>query len=215
MLSQLHAGSLKRQLAEMELDVRSRGFSLIEVMIVVAVLALVLMAAVPSIGAWLATLQVRNAASAISDGLQQARGEAIARNETISFWLVSGADQAVLSNDCALSSASGGWVISVDSPAGACASAPSTTVAPRLVAAHPVGDGGSDVTVSALRADGTTAATQVAFDGFGRVVNSAPIARIDVGKTASTRSLRVVVSPAGSIRMCDPTVLGATDPRRC
>jgi type IV fimbrial biogenesis protein FimT len=199
----------------MELDVRSRGFSLIELLITVAVLALVVMAAVPSIGGWLATLQVRNAASGIVDGLQQARGAAITRNETISFWLVSGPNQAVLANDCALSSASGGWVISVDSPVGACASTPSTTVAPRLVAAHPVGDGGSNVTVAAVRADGTTAATQVAFDGFGRVVNSGPIARIDVSKNASTRSLRVVVSAAGSVRMCDPTVATATDPRRC
>lgn len=194
---------------------RVRGFSLVELLITVAVLALLLMAALPSMGVWLANLQVRNAASAIADGLQQARAEAIRRNETVSFWLVSLPDQHVLSNDCALSAVSASWVISIDSPAGACATVASPTAAPRLVAAHPAGDGGIDVVVNAFRTDGATASTQVAFDGFGRVVNSGPIAQINVSKNATTRSLRVVVSPAGATRMCDPTVVDATDPRRC
>jgi type IV fimbrial biogenesis protein FimT len=184
-------------------------------MVTVTVLALLLMAALPNIGVWLANLQVRNAASAIHDGLQQARAEAISRNETIGFWLVSLPDQGTLSNDCSLSSASGSWVISVNSPVGACAALASTTVAPRLVAAHPAGDGSIDVAVAAFRADGATSASQVTFDGFGRVVNATPIALIDVSKNATTRSLRIVISPGGSIRMCDPTVVGVTDPRRC
>ncbi|MEO8022835.1 GspH/FimT family pseudopilin [Polaromonas sp.] len=194
---------------------RSRGFSLIELMVTITVLALILMGAMPSIGTWLGNLKVRNSASSISDGLQQARAEAIRRNEAISFWLVSLPDQTTLSNDCALSSTAGSWVVSMNSPVGACAAAASTTVAPRLVAAHPVGDGGADVTVAAFQANGTTAANQVTFDGFGRVINTGPIALVNVSKNATVKSLRIVVNTAGSVRMCDPTVVSTTDPRRC
>lgn len=127
----------------------------------------------------------------------------------------------MLSNDCTLSGASGSWIVSVNSPVGHCADAASMTSSPMIVTGRPSGDGGGKVSVTAVQAiDGSTAGTSVTFNGFGRITNSDAIGRIDVtGSTAgaSYRALRIVVSPSGSVRMCDPAVVDsdAKDPRKC
>lgn len=196
---------------------RELGFSLIEVVVTMAVLALILFAAVPSIGAWVDNTRIRNVADSLQNGLQMARGEAVRRNQNISLWLVAMDDPAVLSNDCAPSSASGSWVISINSPIGHCADAPSTTSSPMLVTGRPAADGGR-VAVTALQSDASTAATSVTFDGFGRVVNADAIRRIDVrgiSDGASHRNLRLDLSAGGQIRMCDPAVTTDGDPRKC
>ncbi|MFE8643935.1 GspH/FimT family pseudopilin [Sphingomonas sp. NCPPB 2930] len=199
---------------------RARGFTLVELMVVMAILVLMLLAVAPSVSAWLVNLRIRNAADALQNGLQTARNEAIRRNRPMGFWLVSAANPAVLDNACVLSAASASWVVSGSDPTGACAAAPSTTAAPMLVAAHAVGDGSAgSVAVAAVQADGSTAASAVRFNGFGQTVAGAPIARIDVRNAADPgnyRSLRIVVSGSGAIRMCDPaSTVAATDPRYC
>jgi type IV fimbrial biogenesis protein FimT len=80
------------------------------------------------------------------------------------------------------------------------------------------GANGRRVAVSALRADGATAASTVVFDGFGRVTGANPIASIDLDNLSSGndfRRLRIVIASGGSIRMCDPQVTSSTDPRFC
>lgn len=197
---------------------RHRGFTLIEIVVVMTVLALMLMAAAPGMGAWLDNTQIRNAAESVQNGLQIARNEALRRNESISFYLVALSNPAVLGNDCTLSGSSASWVVSVSSPAGYCASEPSTSVAPMLVTGQPVGNA-NRVTVGALQGDGATMATTVTFSGLGRISNAADAARqIDVtGPVAGGhyRRLRIAISPAGNVRMCDPDIGATTDPRKC
>ncbi|MDM0106032.1 GspH/FimT family pseudopilin [Variovorax sp. J22R24] len=198
---------------------KQRGFSLIELVVTVAVLALVLFATAPSIGAWMDNTRIRNAAESLQIGLQTARSEAVGRNQSISFYLVSLANPGVMDNSCALSANSGSWVVSATSPDTKCASAPSTSVAPKIVLKRPVGEGGGKVKVSGLQADGTTSGTTVTFNGFGRVVNADPIARIDITGPidgAAYRNLQVRITTAGAIRMCDPHVpADSNDPRKC
>lgn len=197
---------------------RERGFSLIEVVVTMAVLALILFAAVPSIGAWMDNTRIRNVADSLQNGLQMARGEAVRRNEEVSFWLVGLDNPGILANTCTLSASSASWAISVFSPASHCADAPSTVSSPKLVVARAAGADASRVTVSSLRADGSTAAMSVTFNGFGRVTNADAIARIDIGGSAADanhRGLRVAISAAGQVRMCDPNVSDNTDPRKC
>jgi type IV fimbrial biogenesis protein FimT len=198
-------------------QMRQHGFTLIEALVVVTMLAFLLVAGIPTITDWLRNTRIRNASESIQNGLQQARNEAVRRNTNVSFWLVSLADPNQLANSCTLSSSSGSWVVSVDSPATHCADDPSTTVSPKIVAAHPMGDGASGVSVSALQSDGATAATSVTFNGFGQVVNSTSIARIVLDSSASGtyRKLRVDISPAGQVRLCDLNVSASTDPRHC
>lgn len=200
---------------------RSRGFTLIELVVTITVFALLLLAALPSLSTWTDNTRIRNVTGSLLDGLQLARAEAIRRNQNISFWLVSLDNPAVLSNDCALSNTSGSWVVSVNSPIGHCADAPSIDSSPMLVTGRAVGDAGGRVSVTAVLAAGSsTAANSVTFNGFGRLVNTTDaIGQIDITGPASGtsyRNLRLIVSPAGQVRMCDPdSGVATTDPRRC
>ncbi len=56
-----------------------------------------------------------------SNGLMQARNEAVRRNQPVSFFLVSDSDAVSMSDSCALSATSSGWVVAMASPAGKCA----------------------------------------------------------------------------------------------
>ena len=195
-------------------SIRQRGFSLVEIVITMAVLALLLLAAMPSIGAWMDNTRIRNVADSLQNGLQIARGEAVRRNEEVSFWLVNLEEPSQLDNECTLSANSGSWVVSVFSPLKHCADEPSNISSPRLVTGRPVGSDGSRVTVAAVGADLTTAATGITFNGFGRVTNADAIRQIDITGT-SARNLRVAISAAGQVRLCDPQVTDTNDPRKC
>jgi type IV fimbrial biogenesis protein FimT len=194
---------------------RQRGFTLVELVVTIAVLALILALAMPSIGTWMDNTRIRNTAESLQNGLLAARGEAIRRNQNISFFLVSSNDSGAIDNTCALSSESGSWVVSVSSPAGKCGSAPSTTVAPMIAETRAVSDGGSGAKVTAN-------SDTVTFNSFGRVVGAAAggINRIDINGPLDGvryRNLRLTVTPAGAVRMCDPNVptTATTDPRVC
>lgn len=194
---------------------RQRGFSLVELVITLAVLAIIMMTALPSVASWLGNARIRNVADSLQNGIQTARGEAVRRNQNVSFWLVDLSDPGVLSNDCTLSGSSGSWVVSVNSPVGHCADAPSTDSSPMLVTARAVGDGGGRINVASVQSDNTTAGKSITFDGFGRITNTDAISRIDVTGPTSSVNLRLAVSPAGLVRMCDPRVTDTTDPRKC
>ena len=195
-----------------------RGFSLIELLVTITVLALILSVAMPTLGTWMDNTRIRNTAEALQNGLQTARNEAVRRNQSISFYLVSLTDPAVMDNNCAVSATGSAWVVSADTPATQCGSAPSTSVAPKIVEARTGNDAGGKVKVSGLLADGSTAADTVTFNGFGRVTNAAPLARIDIkcpDDSVTYRKLRLEITAAGAVRMCDPKLSDANDPRKC
>lgn len=199
-----------------------RGFTVVEMMVAVAILGLMLLVAMPSIGTWLANIRIRNTAESLQNGLQLARNEAVRRNQSISFYLVALTDPTAMSNTCTLSDTSGSWVVSVESPANKCGTAPSSTTSPKIVAARAAGGNGGSSVVKALH-DAATVSNVVTFNGFGRVTNTTTgITSIQVlGPDADTNStiyrpLNITVSNAGAVRMCDPsTNLPSTDPRRC
>lgn len=190
---------------------RQRGFTIIEAVITITVAGLLVAAALPSAGAWIRNSRIRTAAESISNGLQQARNEAVRRNQSVSFYLVSDADPVSMTDACALSSTSSGWVISISSPVGRCASDRDT-----FVAVRPAGDGASGLSVAALD-NAAAAATTVTFNGFGQISNPSAISCVKVRNTmaADSRPLLIAVNPGGQVRMCDPAVTDANDPRKC
>jgi len=196
----------------------SAGFTLIELAITLAVFGLLLAIVAPAAGSWLANMQIRATAESIQTGLQKARMEAVRRNQPIRFSLVATTDPAVMDNSCALSPSAASWTISVNSPAGKCGNALSNTADPMLVETYAAGVHARRVTVSATEANGSTAAHSVTFDGFGRLLGTSSLARVDIDNAVSGndfRPLRIVISDGGGIRMCEPRVSSSTDPRAC
>lgn len=188
------------------------GFSLIELMVAVAVLGVLLSLGMPSLLEWIRNVKVRNAAEGIHAGIQLARMEAMRRNIPTTFWLVSANASNSLDNSCATSSTSSSWVVSQDDPAGLCATEPSQTTTPRIVQAQA---GSTRVSITTIPVGGTS----ITFNGLGQLAGANNLSQIDVTSAddaANTRSLRITISSGGSTRSCDPNLpTGSTDPRKC
>lgn len=180
---------------------RERGFTLIEMMITLAVVGVVLALGLPGIMEWMQNSQIRTAAESLQGGLQAARTEAVRRNTLVEF---------SLSNPG--TSGGTGWTIrSVNDGA--------------VIQSNPDGVGSRNVVLT-VSPDGTAAVT---FNGFGRLPTApAPtvnadgtpfLTSIDVDNPVidadDSRDLRVVISGGGEVRMCDPNVVDTLDPRRC
>lgn len=186
---------------------------MVELMIGLALVAILFAMGAPSFYHWIQNSQVRTSAEAIQNGLFLARAEAVRRNAAVRFQLTTD-----ITAGCALSTSGGSWVISQDDPTGACASAASDTVAPRIIQVRPAAEGSANAVVAAGQ-------SAIVFNGLGRVT-PVPAGNIDIditnptggacatSSTAGMRCLRVRVSTGGQIRMCDP-ILASTDPQGC
>ena len=196
------------------------GFTLVELVVSLALLAIFMAVAAPNFSDWLANTRIRTAASAIANGLQLAKAEAVSRNTLVRFQLTS-----TLTNSCAISTTGNNWVVNMinantaaDSVAGRCATAFSDTVAPRILHSRPAGDGSTGVQVNASVAS-------LVFNGVGRL-NPVPAADVTidvsppsvsgscVGNGGDITCLRILISTAGQIRLCNPN-LAAGDPQAC
>jgi len=197
----------------------NRGFTLIELMITLAVLGIVLMIALPNMGTWLQNTQIRTSAEGMQAGLQLARAEALKRNTTVRFQLVD-----TLTSACALSATGRNWVVSLVDTSGLCDVDASETAAPQIIQKRSSGEGSPNAVVTA------TGGSSVWFNGLGRAVQppTAPAALTQINitnpnngacKTSAgnepMRCLRITVNAGGQVRMCDPAVNDATDPRMC
>lgn len=189
-----------------------RGYSLIEFAIGLMIISLMITMGVPSFSNWIQNTHIRTAAEGIQNGLQLTRAEAVRRNLPVSFQITTTAD-----NGCALSTTNSNWVISLDDPTGACASAPSDTVAPRIIQLRDASEGSVFAAVAAGQ-------SSITFNGLGRVI-PVPAATINIdisnpnGGTCiadggTMRCLRIAVSTLGQVRMCDPT-LASGNPQGC
>lgn len=155
-----------------------RGFSLVELVVAVAIVAVLLALAAPSYRAWIQNTKIRSTTEAILNGIQMAKSEAVRRNFTVRFQLVS-----TLDNSCVLGA--GGstasfptWVISRDDPTSLCGTAPIdeaadltnplAVAAPGIVRVRSSAEGSAGVVVAA----GTGAGAGVPFfrfNGLGRI----------------------------------------------
>jgi len=199
---------------------RMQGISLIEMMVTLAIIAFLLYLGVPAFTQFLQNTQIRNAAETTLAGLNLARAEAVRRNTSVRFQLVSNLTSGCTISTAALANSNGhNWVVSLADPEGACDVAPSDTVAPQIVQKKSASDGTANVLVT------TSAAPLVTFNGLGRV-SGAVLSRIDFSNASGVcehippndgamRCLAILMTSGGQAKLCDPAVSDNTDPRFC
>jgi type IV fimbrial biogenesis protein FimT len=168
---------------------------------------------------WLNNSQIRTAGETLLAGLTLARVEAVKRNTTVRFQLVSD-----LTSGCALTTSGTSWVVSLEDPSGSCDDAPSESTSPKIIQAKSGSEGTTHVAVAA------SGAATVHFNGLGRVTSPSGAANMTqilisnpgggvcqhIDATNGTmRCLRIDISTGGEVKMCDPAVIDATDPRKC
>ena len=196
-----------------------RGFTLVELIVAMAVLAILLTLAAPNFSRWIRNTKIRTAAESIQTGLHAARAEALKRNTVVRFQLTDTMDAS-----CSLSDNGPHWFISInDVTAGTsgsndhkCATPVSDTEGPRIIQSRNGAEaGGNLVFINSDR-------NLLTFNGLGQLTSNPATMQIssaEAGQTCmadggSTRCLSVVVTAGGQIRMCDPA-LPSTDTRGC
>lgn len=177
-------------------SIREGGFTLIEMMITLAVLGVIVALGLPGIMQWMQNSQIRVAADSIQAGMTTARIEAIRRNTAVSV---------VLTNHGV--SGGTGWEVRLASDNS-------------IIQSVPDAEGSRNVVLTPFP-DGTWTTT---FSGFGRIAAINPdgtpaMNRIDIDNptidSTDSRDLRIEIDIGGEARMCDPAVTETMDTRRC
>ncbi|MFJ2987963.1 GspH/FimT family pseudopilin [Collimonas sp. NPDC087041] len=203
------------------------GFSLIELLVAMAIFAFLLALAIPAFSGWLQNMQIRNAAESIQNGLQQARTEALRRNTTVRFQLTTS-----VTNSCAISTGQANWVVNLGSsttndPTGQCGAVMPATVSQWIATNAPFilqtfSASGSPNVVAA--SNGGAANWLVVFGSLGQVVwptasstqwdLSNPTGGACASASGPMTCMRILVSNNGRIRMCNPNLASGT-PQGC
>jgi type IV fimbrial biogenesis protein FimT len=185
------------------MNTRTRGFTLIELMIAVAIFAILLVLAGPMYSDFMGNTQIRTAAENSLAGVRLAQTSAVKTNRPAKVVIDA--------------SAGGGWdVYLFDENTGDYATTALESY--RWIA-------GAPKAVVTLPGGGT----EVAFDGLGRVCTTVlcssagaattPVTEVDVTNplVGSPRALKVMISSIGgtaATKLCDPAV-AAPDPKSC
>jgi type IV fimbrial biogenesis protein FimT len=173
------------------------GFSLVELLVAIALIAVLVGLGVPSYQEWIESTRIRSAAESIQGGLQLARAEAVKRNTQVQFVFAENS----------------GWTVGCVVPLGDL-DGDGVSDCPNVIQSRKQSEG-SSASVAVLT-DPVDQAS-VIFSNLGSVM-PASFTSVQVSSSASSSSrvLRVTVGVGGNVRMCDPAVdPSSTDSRKC
>ena len=165
---------------------KSSGFTIIELMLAVTVLAILVSTAYPSFRGMLMNSQVRNAAESVVNGMQKARAEAVSRNTNVEFVLAAATSTS--------------WTVKL---------AGGANIETRASA-----EGSANVTSTTTPANATTVTFNNLGGVVANSPASASLTQVDFTAVGANRSLQVKLLAGGSPRMCDPA-FAAGDSRAC
>ena len=206
-----------------------RGFSLIELMVVVGIAGILLALGAPRFAQYLRNVKLRTAAEVFMTGVQLARTEAVRINAPVEFLLTT-ADPLPANVGTAAASASGtNWMVRTadlvtffDGKSGTEGSGRSSGQTPSVKI--------NDTTAPASTDPDAPPATPVGsivFNGLGRtVLTSEAVFKFndpEAGTCATAggpvRCLKVIIAVGGQARLCDPALTAAAvaagDSRGC
>lgn len=178
-----------------------RGFTLIELMIVLIIGAVLMSVAMPSMLQIIRNSSVRTAAEVIQNAVRQAEGEAIRRNGEVDFMLTDSVPSSATVGSLSAKVNGKNWAVRmVDS-----------TVPNRYVNGVATSQMSDDVIYQGPAG--------VRFNGSGRVLdlNSAPVGGKQIFRVFRVNAdvaYCVFVTPGGAVKLCDPS-RASGDPRAC
>lgn len=194
---------------------RLAGFTLVELMITLSLLAILLAVGVPSLADWIRNSRIRTAANNVQDALRTAQNEALGRSRPMVFMFTNSPPTTA---PASVSAASGGkfWAV-YQLPVGGSAES-----------AQLIGTGNFSGAADGVAITGPA---EVCFSSLGRVTGAAassglgstcqaptgtpPMQSFAVTLTGATRPLRVTVGLSGQVRMCDPARNITSSPDGC
>ena len=194
------------------------GFTLVELLVGVTIVAVLLALGAPAMGTYLQNSKLGNAAASYYGGIQAARSEAIRRNVLTQFVLTdTPLSTADLANAVAPSTSGRNWVVRA-------ASGPGNFI---RLDAKDASEGEGSAAAAAIEVTGAASGIvfdgTVSFNGFGRTTAGesytvdiknpmAGVCKVDGGEI---RCRRITVSAGGQIAACDPAASAAGDSRAC
>lgn len=183
----------KRHLSCRGAATEPRGFTLIEVLVVVAIIAILLSVAAPNLVAFQRNSELRSTASGFLAAVQAARVEAMKR----------GVDTYMIPADS--SSWASGWIVFADTNLDQALNAATDTV---IMQTGAIASRTAVVTGQANAsafADGSSSYIRFNGGGFSMAKdNTFRSGAIEFSVTGSTEKRRVVLNNVGRARLCDP-----------
>ncbi|MCL2524752.1 MAG: GspH/FimT family pseudopilin [Betaproteobacteria bacterium] len=188
------------------------GFSLVELMTVVALMSLLLLAAIPSFTTWTRNATVRAAAAELQNALRTAQAEAVRRSRQVAFVLTNATTDAA--DELTPDAAGTRWAI-VALPL-------LSNEESAVIEAGAVTDAASGFNISGE-------AGVLCFNSAGRLVANSNLSFTDTACAAhpglvsftldmagANKPLKVTVAPGGQVRLCDPArTLSSSRPDGC
>ena len=203
---------------------KTRGFTLIELIIAVAIIGILSSLAVPSFQEMLTNMNLRSTAESVSQGLQLARSEAIKRNARTMFTFSSTSKWEV----CTGASATPATETCCGMPGGARNSDGTCPTGYSVQVKHSA-ESGKVAIITATLADATNLAAapnafsaSSTFTGMGRqyadpttstfvnpavgvYASSSQLRTVNFRAAATPKTYQVVITSSGSIKLCDPS----------
>ncbi len=209
----------------------ARGFSLVELVIVLLLIAILLKMAVPSLYGWMIGAQVRTVAESLQNGLRLAQSEAVRRNHQVIFVLT---NATPAQNAAPANPASNWYVQAIPQYNGEFTSASQSYIG-GSPSTSPSAATQSKITAVTTPAYGSAAVSAVCFNSVGRLITNNSVssfpnlpAACNAADTTMTinppassfdttaiHAMQVSITQGGKIRMCDPRYTIAQQPFGC